>query len=582
MLALLLGASQVLAATYYVDFEGGNDGNDGRSPAAPWKHAPGDPAARRAPAAIALRPADTVLFKGATAYRGNIVLTRSGSAGSPITYKGDGWGSARAVMEGADPYESAWTACPSAAACGDNPNFAKIYFAGAPAGYPNFLAALYENGEFLWYSQSPNPADPFYHDDIGSFHIVPHPVGEVIQSQSAISDPRTLKQSSPSFWDGAAVAGWVTGNVVEIRPVTRFDPRTHTLHHQPFSNAPYKDRPGRYALMNHVALIDRPGESAFDRAARRISLWPRSGASPGANTYSVGTRDSAFASDAAVSHLVIEGFAIRRYASGVLLASGAGSNVTVRNNDVAILRAHDRYAIQVNAKDSLVEGNRIRDANRAVGILSSADGITVRNNHVERASRQGIWFMGARNSRIVGNTVVDIGGSHANGISIYSGSVNIVVEGNRVLRTPSAITFEKSADLAFANNIVAPDGQISDWFGMTGTVAFYNNTFAGSHFVAASDIDYVFRNNVVRQPPPRAARSYNVFTSTLAAALQRGEVVETDLGKLFVAPSAGDFRPRRGGKLIDAGTEVPVTTDIDGKPRPQGKGWDIGAHEGAE
>jgi parallel beta-helix repeat protein len=579
LLVLMTGLSvTVHATTFYVDFDSGNDANDGIAPAAPWEHAPGDPNAMGKAASKTLGPGDTVLFKGGVVYRGRIVLSRSGSSNGKVTYKGDGWGNGKAVMEGAEVCQPVWTTCPSAAACSGNPNYSKIHYAAAPFGYTSFLTALYENGELLWYSQGPNPTDPFYHDEIGDFYTVPYPNTSVIQNQSSITDPRVLIQASSTFWNGASVAGWITGNLVDIRPVTSFDPGTHTLYHEPFTNPPYKDREGRYALMNHVSLIDRAGEYAFDQSAGRIYLWPRNDAPPASNEYAGYARESAFFSDVALSHVTIEGFIIQHFTYGIQMNSAAASNVVIRNNEIINLRAHNKYAIFLNARDSFVEENRIVNANRAVGILSSADNITVQNNHVERTSRQGIWFMGARNSKILDNTVIDIGGSHSNGISIYSGSTNITVSGNKIIEVNSPVTFEDSSDITFTNNVIAPAGQISDWFGMSGTVAFYNNTFAGSSFYFASNPTYVFKNNILLQAPPKGTRSHNVFT-TNQGSLETGEIVETDLNQLFVAPLAYDFRLRIGSRAIDSGTAVPVAADLAGVARPQGSGWDIGAYE---
>lgn len=575
---VLAMAAPAFAATYYVDFDLGNDSNSGLTQSAPWKRAPGDPAASAIAASKLLNPGDMVLFKGGVAYRGRIVLSRGGSSSGKITYKGDGWGSERAIIDGAEPYMPAWTVCDSAASCGGNVNYARIFYASAPVGYAGFMTAIYENGEMLWYSQSPNPVDPFYHDEIGDFFTVPYPTASVIQRQGSITDPRVLTQTSPTSWNGAAVAGWITGNLVEVRPVTSFDPSSHTLTHQPFSSPPYADRPGRYALMNHVSLIDRAGEYAFDPSTRRIFLWTRNGAPPGANEYSVYAREAAFLANNAVSDVTIEGFKIQHFTYGIQMGSAAARGVTVRNNRIENFRSHDKYAIQLNASDSLVERNHIVNANRAVGILSSANNITIKDNHVERTSRQGIWFMGARHSRIQNNRVIDIGGSHSNGISIYSGSDDILVLGNEVINVNSAITFEQSSNITFANNIVAPRGQISDWFGMGGTVTFYNNTFPGASFYLASSPTYIFTNNVLRQAPGKGSRSHNLFTTTQGS-LQDGELVVTNLDLLFVDAGGNDFRLRSGSRAIDAGTMVPVSTDIAGVVRPQGSGWDIGAHE---
>ena len=110
----------------------------------------------------------------------------------------------------------------------------------------------------------------------------------------------------------------------------------------------------------------------------------------------------------------------------------------IRNNEVRSLKSNDKYGIHVGGTNMKVVNNRVTDCQRAVGILAGGKDVVIRGNFVQRTSRQGIWFMGAEHSQIVGNTVVDIAGTHSNGISIYLFSKDVLVAGNKVLKTGSA------------------------------------------------------------------------------------------------------------------------------------------------
>lgn len=98
-LLLVILASNLSAASYYVDYAGGVDSNGGTSTSGAWKHCPGDPAGTSTAAATNLAAGDTVFFKGGVSYvftgGTGIVLRWNGSTGQPITYDGNSnaaWG----------------------------------------------------------------------------------------------------------------------------------------------------------------------------------------------------------------------------------------------------------------------------------------------------------------------------------------------------------------------------------------------------------------------------------------------------------------------------------------------------------
>lgn len=103
------------AATYYVDFDAGNDANNGTSTGTAWKHCPGDTNATATADSTTLSAGDTVKFKGGVVYLGLIAGSWSGSAGLVITYDGNhagDWGTGRAVLDAEYALAYCWEADP--------------------------------------------------------------------------------------------------------------------------------------------------------------------------------------------------------------------------------------------------------------------------------------------------------------------------------------------------------------------------------------------------------------------------------------------------------------------------------------
>jgi parallel beta-helix repeat protein len=586
-------ASNGWATIYYVNYANGNDANSGTSDTTPWKRAPGDPMAAGVARGTDLQGGDTVLFKGGVTYRGQVSLGRSGQNDAPIIYKGDGWGENKAVMEGSNVLDVRWTRCSSDADCGGNSNFANFYYAPLPSSLQDFTVGLFEDDEFLWYAQTPNPSDPFNHDRVNGFYRIPLRSSTIKQTVRSVTDPLNLTQSDPGFWDGASVILWVQGNVTKVKRVTGYDPATHTLLHEPLTgpNTPYVDRDSRYALLNHVSLIDRPGEYAIDTAHSRLYLWPRHD-DPAQHRYST-PGGTAFSAGRSVRYVTIEGFRIQLYAQGITFPSG-GSNNIIRNNEVRRLRSNERYAIQVSGSNAFVEGNQVEDCIRAVGILIGGSNNVIQRNTVRNTSRQGIWLMGAHRCKVLHNTILNIKGTHSNGLSIYLDSSDILSAGNMILNCNSPLTLERSSDLTFLNNVVIGTGgaNVNDWGGCTGTLAFYNNVLVknsnhNSLNIASPKATLILRNNIL--DGGGKGGDHNIYTglswsqdARYGWKLGTNETLVKDLGKIFADPAQNDFHLKAGSPAIDTGTDVSADgfdTDIEGKRRPVGKAWDIGAYE---
>ena len=512
------GPILVSSATYYVDYVGGNDSNAGTSASRAWQHAPGD---TNGPART-LAGGDKVIFKGGVNYRGTVKVTKSGAVGNPIIYDGNSagtWGTGKAIIDGSEVLISAWTQCTSATDCGDNPNWKNIYYSALPSGLLSYFTPLFQDDEFTYLAQAPNPKDYFDFDVVADFTTVPLNDPNIHLTNTSLTDPRVFTQSNPNYWVGTIVGIWRLPNVVVYAHITSFNPATHTVYFADIGGNLYTDRDEKYMLLNHVSLIDTQGEMVYNDATNRMYLWPYS--NPAGSEFTLGRRTMGIYTQG-YSNLVIDGFKVwKQYADTKWWNSGAGitsgstgqssSNVVIRNNEVSHIRSLvGQEGIDAGGTNILVENNYVHDCQRCIGISGGGTNSIVRNNVVTRASRLGIWFMGAVNSQIVGNTISDIHGSHSNPWSVYSNSNNVLVAGNRIYDSNNGGTFENSSNLIIYNNFInAGNSGVSSWGGSSG-VTILNNTFMQG-ISLSDDNNVVFKNNITKAGGG-GDRTHNIYT----------------------------------------------------------------------
>jgi len=591
LVGVLLLAAPARAATYYVDFADGSDAAAGTSAEAAWKHSPGDPEAGGRPAGTDLRPGDVVRFKGGVHYRGSVVCKWSGREGRPIVFDGntDGsWGPGRAVIDGSELLPG-WRAARSADECRGNPNWRNLVIGSVPADRDLRTLNLCQGDRLLHLAQDPNQPDPFFSDKVEHFYTVP------LQAVTATSvvDPQHLKQSDPHHWDDAWVMVWHVPNVVGKVKVRQFIPSEHKLIFDSIQR-PYNNRPQRYSIYNSVHLIDRPGEYAVSHSAgeggrARVYLWPVDGAGPDELGMTMSVRDVGIEVLPGADYVTIQGLMVTKIsgtqrATGIAIrarsldASRPIRNLVVRNNLITKVRhaARGYGGIHVNqGRDCLIEGNEIRECPLSMGILvGTSRSIMTRGNKVYKAGGQNIWYMGCTDSSIVGNEVRLGQGTHANGISVYGNSKNVMVFGNTVIDSNIAITVEASENLTLAYNVCysTTPSVLAEWSPVPG-LKIYNNTFIRDADAPSMAVgrDHDIRNNIGKARPGRGSltpdANHNIFCT------------QSDLAKLLVDPANGDYRLKAGSPAIDAGVDLGLDQDIVGTKVPQGRAPDVGAYE---
>jgi len=152
------------SATYYVDYDGGNNSNAGTSTGAPWKHSPFDANATGNAASTTPAAGDTIQFKAGVRYKGALIVNSSGTLGNSITYKGTGWGTGKAILDGSVLFTNTWTQCTADTQVYGNANYANIWYANALFTNQTGLTTLIQSNQILPFAQITVPERPVYFD----------------------------------------------------------------------------------------------------------------------------------------------------------------------------------------------------------------------------------------------------------------------------------------------------------------------------------------------------------------------------------------------------------------------------------
>ena len=501
--------SLATAATYYVDFVGGNDNNPGTLATAPWQRAPGDPAAEGVAAATTLVPGDVVRFKGGVVYRGSIRARSDGAAGQPIIYTGSGFGSGNAIISGADPVTSI-TPCPSATECGGAAKWQYMNIVTFTPPSTDFIK-FYDNSGILFESQSPAPVDRFYSDEIAQFAVSPLADKAMIES-GRINAPTqaALLKGVPS----GSLQIWIVGNMVVRRPVTavvgnviQFDPTGITL---------YDDRPGRFALTGAPAAITAAGQYALAGPGRAfVFTRPTGGLVVGNGRSGFDLTDR--------SYVTVIGFIFRHHTADspgqgepITRTGKSGTGVLIDSNRFDNESLWDGKGVITlsNVTSTRVTRNIISRIERGSGVRIGAgtSAISVASNRIDTVGRTGIALLGAADSSVTDNIITNLKGVHGNGISLYLNNRRIKVINNRVLNTDRPMTFHGDKDTTGPGNhdfliernifiaTTTAQAALTSWGAATRGVTIRNNVAIGPKagmLMNDSDLDVAITSNFV-------------------------------------------------------------------------------------
>jgi hypothetical protein len=221
-----------------------------------------------------------------------------------------------------------------------------------------------------------------------------------------------------------------------------------------------------------------------------------------------------------------------------------------------------------------IHHNTLINTGEPIQVASCVEDCKVHHNYIEKANPLG---------SAVNHTVSAIAVAPGANSVIYN-NVIIDCEGAGILLNttfPTTIYNNLIVDTGYVLTTEAPDAILC----MSTWNTIYNNTIITAHrhgirFPAWATHDYVYNNIILDTGDDSIRKGGNPEASFHHNLTKEGGYTPANFG--FVDPANGDYHLTEGSPAVDAGVDSGLGSDFDGRSRPVGAYYDVGAYEFVE
>ena len=418
------------------------------------------------------------------------------------------------------------------------------------------------------------------------------------EAYAAYADDTFFTQPRADHWYGSYFAIHAGSNFIYYRRVLDYFPDEHKIHTEPIEVSQYPEDRGLFAMLNVLPAIDGPGQfyvspDVDDAGNRRIFAWPHGDDPAG---IAASQRSSGFVVNGQ-DHVEIAGFLMEGHGGSGSFAvqTRDASHVTIRDNEIRLGRGG---AIQAQRGEGILIKDNHAHHNRGRGFrLHTLTDSVVTGNRMHKNGSTSIGWYVCRDIEMSHNHITGHYGVHANAMTVYAESENVLIEGNRVWDNNNGLTMQDVTNVTVRNNIMHATGLVVGmWTGYHRNIRYEHNALIGPEHRPSSDyraglftngtVDRLHvHNNILAGTSGRLPGEYshNLYTRIGprddADDLPQGSLHEPELRRIFLDPDNQAYELRPGSPAIDAGIDLGVERDIEGNARPQGAAPDIGPYE---